>query len=135
VSPADIEVFSGKNQEIEFRWAADKVLPEGTYYLVDARFTGIDEDGVCREDWEYFKWTQEEHLVVDPWLYDVICPNPNKRTIYWSVYVGQPTAGSEDLAGIRLSPGAQVWNFHWTIAVDDESPTHSGGGGIVVPNY
>jgi hypothetical protein len=129
VSPPDNTNFSGENQKIELQWRADKALPKGTHYFIDARFTGIDENGVCRENWLYFKWTTENSFIVDPWLYDAMCPAPDKRIIQWTVYVGQLTNSLDKPDGVRLGGVADRWTFEWTIQGGDGSKNDASGGG------
>ena len=93
--------------ELEWEWSGN--LEEDQYYFVDARF--IPEN--CIDEWLYFKWTKETGIEVDPWLNEIMCPAPNKRSIRWTVYVGLPTGSLEEGDGIQLSFSAEPRNFSW----------------------
>jgi hypothetical protein len=130
-SPADDASFYGRDQRVELKWKADKKLSEELYYFIDARFRGVDENGVCRGDWLYFKWTKEESHVLDTWLYDVMCPAPEERTIRWTVYVGSPAQSLEDSSASTLSAVADARrDLQWRIQGTERGSVSGGGGDI-----
>jgi hypothetical protein len=95
---------------IELEWTWDD-LPAEQYFFVELTFTG-NETNRCKRDWQYFKWTKETHLMIEPWLYDIICP----------LATGQ--AG-----GLQLTPLVDSRRFEWQFA-----PSDGMSGGIVIPN-
>lgn len=130
-SPADDAIFFGRDQRVELKWKADKKLSIELYYFIDARFTGVDENGVCRGEWLYFKWTKEESHVLDTWLYDVMCPAPEERTIRWTVYVGSPAQSPEDSSASTLSAVADARrDLQWRIQGTERGSVSGGGGDI-----
>jgi hypothetical protein len=134
-SPANNTSFVGKDERVELQWKEwYRKLEEGEYYFVDVEFTALDEDGKCRESWTYLKWTRDNSFVVDPWLYDIICPSFDKRTVEWTVYVAQePATDNVKRQDVRqLSVEAERWSFQWALSGSSGS-SGTGGGGIVVP--
>jgi hypothetical protein len=120
IGPPDDSHFVGKDAKIVLRWEWDGTLQENQHYLFEAKFTGIDESRICRQDWLYFKWTKADSFVLEPWFYDVMCPSSDKRTVQWTVYVGVP-ADVNDLGnyrGAQLSEKATPRNFWWIIPAD-----------------
>jgi hypothetical protein len=130
LAPDDGSIFAGKNSSITLKW--DGNLQDDQYYFVHATFTGTGQERVCKEGWVYFKWTKEDSFLVDPWLYDTLCPSSDKRAIQWTVHVGQPTNGTDQQAGKQLSLDADPWEFTWALG-EGKSDQEEGGGGIYVP--
>jgi hypothetical protein len=139
VEPADNASFTGRESNIVLKWEWDGTLQGDEYYFVEAKFTGVDENGVCRPDWSYFKWTKETNLGVDPWLYDVVCPS--ERSFRWTVQVARPTDGLEKSDGISLTPDARLRRFTWALgsagndvrSKSSQGGGNGGGGGIYPP--
>ncbi len=131
ISPATGTSFNGQNERIQLQWEEWPAgLKEGEYYFVDAKFTGIDEQSNCREGWSFYKWTKETAFVVDPWLYDILCPTQTQRKVEWTIRIGQPTNSLEMPDGIFSLPG-DTWSFNWIKT--DAALTGGGGGGSTSP--
>jgi len=113
VAPSNHSDYRGKNSQIVLQWKWDWELSQDQYFLVNAKFTGVADNRVCRENWSYFKWTKETSIAVDPWLYDVICPSSDKRTIEWTVQVGQPTNGLDKPDALLLDLPSEIRVFQW----------------------
>lgn len=140
-NPDDGAISVGGTKKIVLKWDWDRDLEENQYYFVDAKFTGVDESSVCRENWSYSQWTREKELVVDSWLFDVMCPSPDKRTVKWTVYIvyndGQPSSNSampelDKAANIRLSMVADSRVFQWKPAANGGNGDGIGGGNVIV---